>query len=486
MLMIVKCCLGKEGEEYKEILENILVENEFYRSKNIKLLHDSEVDIFEFMIMSFNNSSKFPDKSYLEMNFPNIKGAIDSLPDILELDGLLVYRRNKIAIRLNEKIHGKINEYNQKILEEGVTEELWEKLEELKRLSVNINDDEVVGKELDIRKIYEEKMQRPLGMITGIKEVDDKIGGMNEGTITTIAGYTSHFKTTMALNIAYLNSYMYGYNLIYLSLETPKEDMYFNFLCRHSYSTKFSKYSYIPHDKIRKCELSTEELDYLYNVVEPDLKSTYIDKDGYECKRGRVIIWDESDLKSMSFTDIMNAFEKLDDELGGDLDGFIIDYVQLCKFADNGKGMDDNRVINGYVTFFRRMTQKFRYGEKKKRLIGVLLAQINRTSWSRAKNKAGRYDLTCLADANELERGSYRVFTTYTTEEQKAANEAQVQILKNRSGPTMWDPVCVFADGSAYVFGEMDEGFNSPMGGNLSSGDLGSILSQSDDLSGIL
>ena len=70
----------------------------------------------------------------------------------------------------------------------------------------------------------------------------------------------------------------------------------------------------------------------------------------------------------------------------------------------------------------------------------ILLAQLNREGWKKANRNEGAYDITALADANELERGSFRVFTIYTNENMKARGSAQVQILKNRSGQTMYEP----------------------------------------------
>jgi hypothetical protein len=138
--------------------------------------------------------------------------------------------------------------------------------------------------------------------------------------------------------------------------------------------------------------------------------------------------------------------------------------------------MDDNRIINSYVTFFRRLTQKFRAGDKRKMLIGILLSQINRENWKKAFKKEGRYDLTCLADANELERGSYRVLTTFTNEDLKAINVAHMQILKNRGGATLWEPTKVFANGEAYVFGDEMESFGATLGGGSNSSMAGSMF----------
>jgi hypothetical protein len=249
-----------------------------------------------------------------------------------------------------------------------------------------------------------------------------------------------------------------------------------NLLCRHSYDMKFNKYAFIPHDKIRKCQLNQEEMDYLFNVVK---------KDWDDNSKGKIIILDESDFRTMSFSEIYAVFEMIDDKLNGYLDAFLVDYIQLFKFGgDSNASVDDNKAVNAYVSFFRRLTQSFRDGNKQKKLIGVVLSQINRSAWKKASRNEGRYDLTCLADANELERGSHRVITTYTSEEMKMAKESTMQILKNRGGATAWDPFMVYADGESQVYGENSTGFSGPSM-SLGGDSLGSLFDD-DSLGGLI
>ena len=96
---------------------------------------------------------------------------------------------------------------------------------------------------------------------------------MSPGTVTTIAGFTSQYKTTFSLNVAHLNAYELGYNICYLSLETPKEDINWNLLSCHSYSTKFQRYNFVSHAKMRWGTMTADEEDFIFNEVEPDYPS---------------------------------------------------------------------------------------------------------------------------------------------------------------------------------------------------------------------
>ena len=472
MINILKSSLGKRDPYYVDYLTLLLEEASNYK-KNYKIdniLSKTETKVIKFIIKSFEVSGETPSIHLFEQAFEEDglqKGVLESGVEI-DINDFRVYIFNFIDNRVNKYISGRLEELNEIVRKNGISDEIAQEFTKLTALS-NRNKAKDIDIEIQSKQDYENKKLRPVGLKTGIKEIDDKIGGMSVGTVTTIAGFTSHMKTTMALNIARLNAYYLGYNIAYLSLETPKEDMNWNLLSCHSYETKFNKYNFISHDKMRRCRMTADEEDYVFNVVEPDLKGEYKDDEGNIHHRGKIVILDESDFKTFSFGEISAVLEKVDDKLGGKLDAVIVDYIQLCKFSGEGITYDANSQINSYVTFFRRLGQNFKKEiledgtEKVRQLTMILLAQINRTSWQKANKNEGRYDITCLADANELERGSARVFTTFTSEDLKARKSAQVQILKNRAGETMYEPATVYADGEAYVF-MSEEGMNDSFG----------------------
>ncbi len=455
MRSILLTCFDETNVEYYDQLSSLVATHDYYiKEHKIEVINQNEIDFIKFLLVSYENSKTFPSQELFLSNFDFLsKDTFANIPK-RSLKDYRVYINNFVYKRVNDKISKLILELNTQIKDGGFSEDLMSELSRLHKISV-INKKQEVSIDFDFRAVYNEKLNTPIGMIFNIDVIDSKIGGLDKGSLNTIAGFTSHFKSTMALNLAYYNTYFNGYNTVLVSLETPKEDVYSNLMCRHSFDPKFSEYEFISHQKIKRCELSEAEQSYLFDVVEKDWKDN---------KRGELIILDETDFESMSTSEITGVFEDIDEKIEGGLDAFIIDYIQLLKFS-NMAYHDDNRAINAYVSYFRRLAQKFKNGESK--LVGIILSQINRESWKRASKNEGRYDVTCLADANELERGSYRVFTVYTTETMKASKEASIQILKNRNGPNLYDPEVLYADGENYVFGDLDDLFSSP---NIMSG----------------
>lgn len=484
MKNLIYTCLSQSDQSYIETLGMLLTENDNlrdnYRMGNI--LSDDEQDMIRYLISSWEASGKCPDEALFIGHYPKTQEWLDPPAGLTKttLSNFRTYVFDLVDLRVRKYINESLAYLNSKVKNHGITQEIAEEFERLQRLSQR-NKSNHIDIKIDGRANYNDMRLRPHGMSSGIRAIDERIGGMSPGTVTTIAGFTSQYKTTFAVNIAELNSYHFGYNIAYISLETPKNDMYWNFLSCHSFNTEFPQFSFVSHDKMRKCQMTPEEEKFIFDAVEPSLYSSVQVNENEVQKRGRVIFLDESDFNTFSFGEIIAVLEETDDkvraETGRGLDALIVDYVQLCKFSGDGMTYDANSQINSYVTFFRRLSQNFRKevdpntGEEKARqLIVVLLSQINRENWRRARNNEGRYDITCLADANELERGSHRVFTTYTTEDLKARKTAQVQILKNRTGQTMYDPVPVYADGEAYVFLD-EETMGQTLGGAMAAAD---------------
>lgn len=282
-----------------------------------------------------------------------------------------------------------------------------------------------------------------------------------EGSPTYVVNQFITHNTAFSNNIAYNNVYDLGYNVVYISLEVPKEHILYNMMSRHSFRNKFSRFPYVSHSKMKKYALSEEEEDFIFSEVLDDFR---------EEQEGELIVLDETDFKNFTFSDIRSRLEVVDEELDGGIDAIFWDHANLFKFSgEMGRGMSQYDIINEYVSFIREISIKWLKDEETgdyRQLTNVILAQANRQGFLKANRSEGRYDLTAIAEANELERAAYRVFSIYTNENLKQSKEASMQILKNRSGPTMYDPLSVFADPEPYVVGESVEGFSDTIDEN--------------------
>jgi len=258
---------------------------------------------------------------------------------------------------------------------------------------------------------------------------------------------------------------------VIISLELPKEHIMYNVLSRHSFRNKFTEYPYIGHSRMKKYGLDDDEEEFVFGEVLEDFE---------ENKEGELVILDETDFKNFNFADIRKRLETVDDKIDGGIDAIIWDHANLFKFSGQQGRMSQYDVINEYVSFIRELSIKWLKDEETgdyRQLTNIILAQANRQGYIKAnKDGAGRYDLTAIAEANELERAAYRIFSIYTNENLKQSKEAKVQILKNRSGPTLYDPTSIFADPVPYVVGEDVEGFSE----TIAESDFDSVFDDGD------
>jgi hypothetical protein len=79
-----------------------------------------------------------------------------------------------------------------------------------------------------------------------------------------------------------------------------------------------------------------------------------------------------------------------------------------------------------------------------------LLSQIGREYYKAAleSEPQGMYPLACLAQYNQLEKQADYVCTLFLTDDIKAVNRIQVQVLKNRLGNTCTTPIDDDANGA--------------------------------------
>lgn len=292
-----------------------------------------------------------------------------------------------------------------------------------------------------LRERYRIKKAQPSGILTFIKSVDKEMGGVRKGTMMTLAAFTGHLKTRTLISMMYKNAVECRQNGVMISLEMLKDFVWSCLLSRHSMDTKFSQIGRpVPSKRIIDTQLSDEEEEFIYEVVEKDLRTNP--------EYGKIEVLDRSSFTSMSFPGIRSKLLSLP----FDLDYLTVDYIQLFKFLDEAKVLSDPG--NQYMGFFRELSVDF----DGKALSVVVLSQINRSGYVRAKGKGGEYDLFDLAELNAIERDSAYVVTLFLDENLKESGEIKINMPKNRYGDCIVTPIISLTNPAYCVVGdELDE-----------------------------
>ena len=281
-----------------------------------------------------------------------------------------------------------------------------------------------------------------LGFSTCVDTIDEETGGFHLGTLNTILGFAGSGKTTWAVNVGY-NATFQGFNVAYISLEISKNHLICDLLSRHSNEPTFSKQ--LEHKALKHRNLDEKDEKYLFDNIYPHFAET-VGKHFY--------IIDESDIAEYSPTFFSSMLENIDKkfekETSKGIDLIFIDHVQLLK-ASNSLGIRDTKeIINLFVSFFRKQAVNF-LGSKRQVCI-ILLSQANRDGWKYAKKHDGVYQLSALAEANELERASNIVLSIFTDEGMMMANQAKVKICKSRDSCSTEETIDVYIDPATYLF----------------------------------
>lgn len=446
MVTIINSIIANKSED---VINNLLSQQD--------LLSPQEVSYLSFIRDSYNNSGQYPSTELIHNTFTELsfKDSLGNSIKPLSSQDLLVYTSNFLTKRTNLHHSQVLMKLATSVSQKGITDQDIESIRSLIPNSVNVQS--TISSVQLFQDFYNDKKNKPQGIITNIKEIDNSIGGLPYGNMMVLFGYVASYKSMMANNIVYHNAMNLKYNICIISLEVPKEQVLANLITRHSALSVFDKYSFIPTDKINRSLLSPEEEDYVFNTILPDFYD-------YQ-NHGKIVILDETDFTSFSPAEIRQKLIEVDDEClrdtGYGLDAIDVDHINLCKFNGGNSRLSVNEEGNQYVAFFHSLAQKFRLQKDGtySKLMCIILAQANRTGWKKAVKNKGRYDLTAISEFNELERSGQEIISVFTSDEMKMAKEASVQLLKNRFGPTVEDPQTVYAEPQAYTIGDELAGF---------------------------
>lgn len=264
----------------------------------------------------------------------------------------------------------------------------------------------------------------------GLDPVDTVCKGHKRGELWVHAAFAGELKSSLALNYAYNNAYVYGRNIFYAMLEmqykTIRRQLYVIHSSHGKFVTEWAEqdrkagrpeiYTGIHYRKVRDGELSDLEKKRLV-VVAQDFQAN--------CK-GKINIWRPEQEASMA--DIKQKAEIFHNKHR--CDGLIVDYLGLVRSSAKSNETIDK--INRVVTECRLLALNFNRGT------GVpLLAlfQMNRQGKMRADKEDGRYDFASLAYANQLEKDADVITYTYLNDLLRKEGKFFMGCLKNRDNP---------------------------------------------------
>jgi replicative DNA helicase len=295
---------------------------------------------------------------------------------------------------------------------------------------------------------------------------DWKVRGMPKRFVI-VGGFSGSYKTTFALNIAYNNAIALEYNVCFLSLEMPSEDLKLRLAVRHAQNPKFMKFNQvIKISDVVQGNLSADAKRFLFNEVIPDLKNNR--------KYGRIFVLESSDIAEYSTAGLEYALmaieKKLQDELGAggktDIHLFIIDYLQLVgRYANAASAQDRFFMVQQVARAMKELTQMYAIGRG---ITIIALSQMTRAAYQsvveRVRNARrpsekydNLYDLTAFAESSELANSADIAVTIFSDDELKKLGHARVQLVKNRYGEPLEQGVNAFVSPDVCYFGDIPE-----------------------------
>ena len=283
--------------------------------------------------------------------------------------------------------------------------------------------DEAMKQTIDMASAAYKNEDGIVGVPTGLRDLDDKLGGLHQSDLIIIAGRPSMGKTSLATNIAFNAAQKLQENgkkstIAFFSLEMSSEQL----------STRIiSEQAKISSDSIRKGRITDDQfnkfLETSKNIADLPL---YIDE-----------------TPAISVAALSNRARRIKRLFG--LDMIIVDYIQLMRGTTINK--------DGRVQEISQITQGLKAIAKELSVPVVALSQLSRQVEQRDDNKPQLSDLResgsieqdadvvmfVYREAYYLSRKQPREATVEHAEWQAKMNEvahlAQIIIGKQRHGP---------------------------------------------------
>lgn len=266
--------------------------------------------------------------------------------------------------------------------------------------------------------------------VFGLEPVDQACEGHKSGEFWVHCAAPGELKSSLALNYAYNNSYIFGKNIFYGIFEMPYKQLRRQLYVIHSSHGKFmtewhredlkagrkDPYLGLDYRKVRDGKLS--ELEYKrLKLVAQDFKAN---------SKGKIYIWRPP--TQVNSDEVRKKAEMFHNKFG--CDGIILDNMSNMKpkFRTN----DYITMMNSVVTECRFLALNFARGNT----VPVLgLFHMNRQGKLRADKADGKYDSAAISYANQLEKDADVITYTYLNDTLRNSAQFKMGCIKNRDNP---------------------------------------------------
>ena len=433
-------------EAEKAVIGSILIQNDIFDEVNTVVsnvnfydpMHQKIFSAIENLIYKGMLANPITLKNYFEneqddLNVPEYLVKITkfstSTRQAIEYSRIIYdmfVRRELIKISENTIDAAKINDLNvngQNIIENS-ERLLFDLAEKGSFNSSLVKFDEAVKLTIEMASSAYKNEEGIVGVPTGLRDLDDRLGGLHSSDLIIIAGRPSMGKTALATNIAFhaaqkLQKSGKKSSIAFFSLEMSSEQL----------STRIlAEQARIKSNDIRRGKITDEQFDKFIetskNISELPL---YIDE-----------------TPAISIAAMSNRARRIK-RLNG-LDLIVVDYIQLMSGSPNNR--------DGRVQEISQITQGLKAIAKELSVPVVALSQLSRAVEQRDDHKPQLSDLresgSIEQDADVvmfvyrasyyLERKEPQAATVEHAEWQSKMNEiahlAQIIIAKQRHGPT--------------------------------------------------
>ena len=419
------------NEMFDEI--NIIIEsNNFYDPMHQKIFESIENLIFKGMLANPITLKNYFEDEKDDLNVPEYLVKITkfstSARQAIEYSKIIYdmfVRRELIKISEQTVDDVKLNELDtngQNIIEK-TEKSLYELAEKGSYNSNIIKFDEAMKQTIDMASAAFKNEGGIVGVPTGLRDLDYKLGGLHQSDLIIIAGRPSMGKTSLATNIAFnaaknLQDSGKKSSIAFFSLEMSSEQL----------STRIiSEQARISSNDIRQGRISDDQFDKFLETSKDiaDLP-LYIDE-----------------TPALSIAAMSNRARRIKRRSG--LDMIVVDYIQLMRGTTFNK--------DGRVQEISQITQGLKAIAKELAVPVVALSQLSRQVEQRDDNKPQLADLResgsieqdadvvmfVYREAYYLQRKQPREATVEHAEWQAKMNEvahlAQIIIGKQRHGP---------------------------------------------------